>query len=133
MSTRNMLASRAVPGGGQQDTAAAVITMTTTAAMTKTTKADMLLAGRSGLGAARRSISDNFKKASARPLLLITSRMDGESPSTVLRSGSDNPAGTWRSAATSTAATMTTATTGDVMDYGKAWTARAGTFLCHAR
>ena len=30
------------------------------------------------------------------------------------------------------AATVTAATTGDIMDYGKAWTARAGTFLCHA-
>ena len=58
--------------------------------------------------------------------------MDGESPPTVLRSGSDNPAGTLRSAATSTAATVTAATTGDIMDYGQAWTARAGTFLCHA-
>ena len=63
-------------------------------------------------------------------LLLVTSRMDGAIPPTVLRSGSDNPAGTWRPAATSTAAMVTTATTGGVMDYVKAWTARADTFLC---
>ena len=57
--------------------------------------------------------------------------MDGAIPPTVLRSGSDNPAGAWRPVATSTAAMGTTATTGGVMDYGgKAWTARADTFLC---
>ena len=55
-------------------------------------------------------------------LLLVTSRMDGATPPTVLRSGSDNPAGAWRPVATSTAAMGTTATTGGVMDYAAAST-----------
>ena len=110
--------------------------MTTTAAMTTTTKADTLLAGRSGLEAARRPIvRHEKKKASA-----------GHSAFGYLTDGWSNP--TNRAALGIRQPHRHVAVGGDVdggdgvhrddwrchgglMDHGgNAWTARADTFLC---
>ena len=90
--------------------------MTTTA--TTTTKAGTLLAGRSGLGAARRSISDNFKKKASAGHSAFGHLTDGwREPNNRAALRVRYPAGACRpAAAAAMATTWTTATTDDALD-----------------